>query len=96
MRDDSLVERGWAKVWGAPFVAVLAGLIIGIIYIQWTRYHPPRKDRAHAIAKCHQAYSKASSEADSARVDAQVVIWRVSRSTTRDITCEELRVSADW
>jgi len=96
VHDDSLIERGWAKVWGAPFVALLAGLIVAIIYVEWTRYKPPAKERAAAAAKCREAYDQATTKADSARVDADVAIWRVGRSTTRDVTCQELRTSGDW
>jgi hypothetical protein len=96
IRDDSVAERAWARIWGAPFVALLAGLVVAIIYWEWTKHEPPSKDRAAAIVKCREKYREARTVADSTRVDAEIVIWRVARSATRDLTCRELRLSADW
>ena len=96
VHHESLVARSWAKISGAPLVAILAGVVISAIYLGWLRYKSPAKERAQAIAKCHEDYAKAASHVDSARVDAEVVIWRVARTTTRDVSCEELRISADW
>jgi hypothetical protein len=96
MRDDSLVERSWARIWGAPFVALLAGLIVAFIYVEWMSHDPPTRVRARALAKCRKEYEGAVTSAESTRVDLIVAIPKIARSATRDLTCQELRAGRDW
>jgi len=96
MRDDSATEKVWARVWGAPLVALVAGLGFALIYAEWIHHAPPSQARAKALAKCHEAYASARSRGDTTRVDLTVAIPGITRSTTRDVTCQELRGDPDW
>jgi len=83
MRDDSIVERSWARVWGAPFVALVAGVIVAIIYFEWMKYDPPAQVRARAISECRQGYQAAATAAESTKIDLTIAIPLVAKSATR-------------
>jgi hypothetical protein len=95
LRDDSLVERLWARVWGAPLVALAGGLVLALLYLGWMKYQPPNRERAKAVASCREAYAGAATSADSARVDFTIAIPLVAKSATRGVTCAEFRARGE-